>query len=63
MDHDNKIRDIESINNIICTEIPDCNIDPDLYDIVTTNIMCGPCGPAHLDVLYMKDDKYLKSYL
>ena len=47
MNQDDKIRDVEGIDDIICAEIPDRNIDPDLYDIVTSNMMHGPCGPAH----------------
>ena len=54
MDHDDKIRDVEGIDNIICAEIPDRNIDPNLYDIVTSNMMHGPCGPTHSDSPCMK---------
>ena len=46
MNHDDKIRGVEGIDNIICAEIPDRNIDPDLYDIVTNTMMHGSCGPA-----------------
>ena len=38
MNHDNNIRDIKDIDDIIYTEILDHNIDSDLYDIVI-NIM------------------------
>ena len=62
MDHDDKIRDVEGIDNIICAEIPDRNIDPNRYDIVTSNIMHGPCGPAYLGSPCMKDGKCSKRY-
>ena len=62
MDHDDKIRDVEGIDNIICAEIPDRNIDPNLYDIVTSNMMHGPCGPTHSDSPCMKDGKCSKRY-
>ena len=62
MDHDDKIRDIEGIDNIICAEIPDRNIDPDLYNIIRSNMMHGRCGPAHSDSPCMKDGKCSKRY-
>ena len=46
MNHDDKIKDIEDIDNIIYTEILDRNIDPDLYDIVTNIMMHDSCGSA-----------------
>lgn len=37
LDTDDKIRDVEFIDNIICAEIPNRNIvDPDLYNVITT---------------------------
>ena len=62
MNHDDKIRDVEGIDDIICAEISDRNIDPELYDIVTSNMMHGPCGPAHPDSPYMQDGKCSKRY-
>ena len=62
MDRDDKIRDIESIDDIICAEIPDRNIDPDLYDIVTSNMMHDACDPVYSDSSYMKDGKCSKRY-
>jgi Helitron helicase-like domain at N-terminus len=63
MDHDDKIRDGEFMDNIICAEIPDRNIDPDLYDITISNMMHGPCGPAHQNSPCIKDGKRSKKYL
>ena len=62
MDHDDKIRDVKCIDNIICAEIPDHNIDPDLYNIVVRNMMYGPCGPTYSDSSCMKDGKCSKRY-
>ena len=39
MNHDDNIKDIESIDDIIYTKISDCNINSDLYDIVISNII------------------------
>ena len=32
------------IDDVICTEIPDPAVDPELYQIVTLNMVHGPCG-------------------
>ena len=63
MDRNDKIRDFESINDIICAEIPDLALDSDLYDVIISNMMHGPCGPTHVDSLCMKDGKCSKRYL
>src|SRR5205814_6679883 len=49
MDHEDKIRDAEGIDDIICVEIPDYAVDPSLYEVVISNMMHGPCGPTHAD--------------
>src|SRR5204862_958696 len=45
---------VKFLNNIICAEIPDRNIDPDLYNVITSNMMHGPCGPTHPNSLCIK---------
>jgi len=62
MDQDDKIRDVDGIDDIICVEIPDRNMDPDLYKVVKSNMMHGPCGPAHPNSPCMKDGKCSKRY-
>ena len=62
MNHDDKIRDVEGIDDTICAEIPDRNIDPILYDIVSCNMMHGPCGPAYPNLPCMMDGKCSKRY-
>ena len=63
MDRDDKIREVEGIDNIICAEIPDRIGDPDLYDVVISNMMHGPCGPTNVDSPCMKNGKCSKRYL
>src|SRR5438046_1287271 len=62
MNQADKIRDVEFIDNIVCAEIPDRNRHPDLYDVVISNMMHGPCGPTHPDSPCMKDGKCSKRY-
>ena len=62
MNRDDKIRDVEGIDDTICAEIPDCNIDPILYDIVSHNMMHGPCGSAYPNSPCMKYGKCSKKY-
>src|SRR5437773_8514719 len=54
LNNNDKIRDVKFLNNIICAEIPDRNIDPDLYNVITSNMMHGPCGPTHPNSLCIK---------
>ena len=62
MNQDDKIRDIEDVDDIIYAEIPDRNIDPDLYDIVTSNMMHDPCDSVYPKLSCMKDGKCSKKY-
>ena len=65
MDQADKVRDVDFIDNIICAEIPDRNTYPDLYDVVISNMIHGPCGSGpltHPDSLCMKDGKCSKRY-
>ena len=62
MNQDDKIRGVEGVDDIICAEIPDRNIDPDLYNVVISNMMHGPCGPAHSESPCMIDGKCSKKY-
>lgn len=36
----------DDIDAIVCAEIPDPDEEPELYDMVSTNLMHGPCGMA-----------------
>ena len=62
MNYYNKIKNIENIDNIIYTEILDCNINSDLYDIIISNMMHDSCDSTYLNSLYMKNKKYSKKY-
>jgi hypothetical protein len=47
MDDEYKARTPEEIDRIVCAEIPDPNEDKELYDIVASHTMHGPCGPLN----------------
>ena len=57
MNHDDNIRDIENIDDIIYTKISDHNIDSNLYNIVISNMMHDSC-----DSKCMIDEKCSKKY-
>ncbi|XP_071035291.1 uncharacterized protein [Parasteatoda tepidariorum] len=38
----------EEIDKIISAEIPNPNVDQELFDIVTTNMIHGPCGSFNM---------------
>jgi hypothetical protein len=62
LNQDDKIRGVEGIDDTICAEIPDRNIDPDLYNIVSRNMIHGPCGPAYPNSPCMVNGKCSKKY-
>ena len=57
MNQDDKIKDIEDIDNIIYTEIFDYNINSNLYNIVIINIIYNL-----YNLKYMINEKCLKKY-
>ena len=34
----------DKIDDVICAEIPDPSVDPELHQIVMSNMVYGPCG-------------------
>ncbi|XP_022023789.1 uncharacterized protein LOC110924055 [Helianthus annuus] len=45
--HDeSKLPSVEHVDNFISTEIPDKNLEPDLYTLVSEYMIHGPCGVA-----------------
>jgi hypothetical protein len=57
-----KPRCAEDVDNYICAEIPDKDADPELYQIVSTCMMHGPCGAANPNAPCMKDGCCSKGY-
>ncbi|KIH67100.1 hypothetical protein ANCDUO_02572, partial [Ancylostoma duodenale] len=50
------------IDSIISAEIPNPDQDPGLYEIITKNMIHGPCGPLNPNSPCMKDRKCTKKY-
>ncbi|CEP11614.1 hypothetical protein, partial, partial [Parasitella parasitica] len=48
----------EKIDSIISAEIPDADTDKDLYNIVTKNMMHGPCGDINPKSPCMVEDAF-----
>ncbi|GFV10870.1 helitron_like_N domain-containing protein [Trichonephila clavipes] len=52
----------DQIDQIISAEIPDKHIDPNLFDVVTKNMIYGPCGAFNNNSPCMSDGKCTKRY-
>lgn len=56
-----KIRPVQ-IDDIISAEIPDPQIDPELYDVVTSNMVHGPCIEHNPESPCMAGNKCTKRF-
>lgn len=52
----------DKIDKVISAEIPDINIDPVLFEIVTKHMIHGPCGLLNQNSPCMSDGKCTKRY-
>ena len=46
LNDESKLPSVEHVDNFISAEIPDKNLDPDLYTLVSDYMILGPCGVA-----------------
>jgi len=52
----------DKIGDVICAEIPDHSVDTELYQIVMSNMVHGPCGCIIPNSSRMQDGHYSKRY-
>ena len=45
--NDDKFTTPDSIDKVVCAEIPNCETNPRLYEIVTRCMIHGPCGESN----------------
>nr|KAJ0207329.1 hypothetical protein LSAT_V11C500281760 [Lactuca sativa] len=57
-----KLPNPEDIDRVICDELPDKELEPDLYQIVSDNIIHGPCGNDFPFMPCMKNGKCSKGF-
>ena len=52
----------DKIDHVICAEIPDSTVDPELHQIVMSNMVHGPCGSINPQLPCMQDGHCSKKY-
>ena len=53
---------IDKIDDVICAEIPEPSVDPELHQIVMSNMAHGPCGCINPNSPCMQDGRCSKKY-
>ncbi|KAE8962785.1 hypothetical protein PF011_g29255 [Phytophthora fragariae] len=59
---EDKPRRREIIDKLVSAELPDAELNPQLYETILTSMMHGPCGAANPNSPCMKDGKCTKGY-
>ncbi|KAG2996333.1 hypothetical protein PC121_g20738 [Phytophthora cactorum] len=62
LEEEDKPRTRQIIDKMVSAELPDKEKNPKLYETVTTCMIHGPCGAAHLNAVCMKDGKCTKGF-
>ncbi|XP_065641836.1 uncharacterized protein LOC136071699 [Hydra vulgaris] len=60
--NDDKLETAEDIDSLISAEIPDQTVDPELFEIVKTCMIHGPCGILNPNSPCMKDGVCTKKF-
>ncbi|ODM86919.1 ATP-dependent DNA helicase pif1 [Orchesella cincta] len=55
LNDEDKLREIEDVDSVVCAEIPNELMDPELYNIVTTSMIHGPCGQYNINAPCMDE--------
>ena len=59
---DDKIKDSDSIDEVVCAELPDASVHPELHDTVKSSMIHGPCGDLNRNSPCMIDGVCSKGY-
>ena len=59
---DSKVRDADDIDTLISAEIPDKETQPELYSIIKSSMVHGPCGTLNKNSPCMIDGECSKDY-
>ncbi|GKD11655.1 DNA helicase [Tanacetum coccineum] len=62
VDSASKIQEPEDADRVISAELPDPQIDPRSYKVVSEMMIHGPCGAINMSATYMQGDKCTKSF-
>jgi hypothetical protein len=54
LDPADKLLTLEHYDSVICAEIPDKNLDPQLYETISRCMVHGPCGTLNKESPCMK---------
>jgi hypothetical protein len=62
LDSDSKLRTPQDIDSLICAELPDPDEEPELFQLVSTMMIHGPCGEVNPQSPCMVDGKCSKHF-
>ena len=62
LDENNKIDTADKIDQFMCAEIPEVELEPKLHEIVVRTMLHGPCGSANRNSPCMSDNKCSKNF-
>ncbi|XP_066934760.1 uncharacterized protein [Clytia hemisphaerica] len=57
-----KLRNADDIDRLICAQLPDPELEPELYEIIKSNMIHGPCGALNNCSLCMIDGSCSKGF-
>ncbi len=59
---DSKLQTPEDVNSLISAELPDRDLEPELYALVLKHMVHGPCGDLNPNSPCMEDGKCQKNF-
>ncbi|GJY40370.1 DNA helicase [Tanacetum coccineum] len=59
---ESKIKEAQDVDRFVSAELPDPEVDPEGYRVVSEMMMHGPCGAAKMSAPCMKGDKCSKNF-